>query len=109
MGQRPFMGPERPPRRPMGPLAVGQKVFLDVVAISLEQHLGAAQLADLLVGPLDHAVALAAVGKEHLSGAGDLEALFGARLGLELGHLALLLREQPWAQSPAARILLGLS
>src|SRR3977135_4511759 len=83
-------------------LAVGQKVFLDVVAVGLEQHLGAAQLADLLVGPLDHAVALAAVGKAHLSGAGDLEALLGARLGLELGHLALLLREQPWAQSPAA-------
>src|SRR5882757_7422967 len=86
--------------------AVGQKVFRDVVAVGLEQHGGAAQLADLLLGPFDHAVALAAVGVEHLAGAGDLEALLGAGLGLELGHLALLLRQQPRALGPADRILL---
>src|ERR1700687_3590121 len=75
--------------------AVGQKVFLDVVAVGLEQYCGTAQLADLLGGPLDHAVALAAVGIEHLAGGGNLEALFSAGLGLQLGHLALLLRQQP--------------
>src|SRR5581483_3224429 len=78
-------------RRRGSPSTVRQKVFLDVVAVGLEQHVGAAQLADLLLGALDHAVALARLGVEHLSGAGDLEALFGARLGLDLGHLALLL------------------
>src|SRR5262245_64502768 len=71
-------------------LAVGQPIFLDVVTIRLEQDVGAAELADLLLGPLDHAVALAGLGIQHLPGAGDLEALFGARLGLDLGHLALL-------------------
>src|SRR5262245_45926991 len=71
-------------------LAVGQPVFLDVVTIRLEQDVGAAELADLLLGPLDHAVALAGLRIQHLPGAGDLEALFGARLGLDLGHLALL-------------------
>src|SRR5688572_15503680 len=92
-----------------GPLrsVVGQIIFLDLVAVGLEQHGGAAQLADLLVGALDHAVALAAVRIEHLSGSGHLEALLGPRLGLDLGHLALLSRPQPWARDPAGRILLG--
>src|ERR1043165_2061655 len=70
---------------------VRQKILLDVVAVGLEQHAGAAQLADLLLGPLDHAVALAALGMHHLAGGGHLEALFSARFGLQLGHLALLL------------------
>src|SRR5579863_9020837 len=70
--------------------AIGQEVFPDVLAVGLEQHLGAAQVADLLVGPLDHAVALAALGVDHFAGSSDLEALLGARLGLYLGHLALL-------------------
>src|SRR5262249_53155837 len=73
-----------------GRLAVRQEVFLDVVAVGLEQHVGAAQLADLLFGPLDHAVAFARLLIEHLPAAGHLEALLGAGLGLELGHLALL-------------------
>src|SRR5207248_9855011 len=72
------------------PSAVGQKVLLDIVAVGLEHHAGAAQLADLLFGPLDHAVALARRGVHHLAGAGHLEALFRARFGLQLGHLALL-------------------
>jgi hypothetical protein len=37
--------------------AVWHPVFLDVVAVGLEQHVGAAMLADRLGGPLDHAVA----------------------------------------------------
>src|SRR5579883_1461876 len=71
--------------------AVGQEVLLDVVAVGLEQHTGAAQLTDLLVRPLDHAVALAALGMQYFTGRRDFEALLGARLGLQLGHLALLM------------------
>src|ERR1700759_782191 len=69
---------------------VRQEIFLDVVAVGLEQHAGAAQLADLLLGPLDHAVALAALGGHHFAGGSHFEALFSARFGLQLGHLALL-------------------
>src|ERR1700761_4013540 len=78
------------------PSAVRQKVFLDVVAVGLEQHIGAAQLTDLLLGPLDHAVALTGLGINHFSGPSHFEALFSARLGLNLGHLALL-----WPQAKA--------
>src|SRR5215813_977723 len=72
-------------------LAVRQPVFLDVVAVGLEQHAGAAMLADRLGGPLDHAVAFSGLLVFHLAGRGDLEALFSARFGLQLGHLALLI------------------
>jgi hypothetical protein len=41
--------------------AVRQKEFFDFVAIALEQHIGAAQIADLLVGPFDHALAFASL------------------------------------------------
>src|SRR5262245_61009996 len=71
--------------------AVRQPVLLDVVAVGLEQHVGAAMLADRFGGPLDHAVALAGLLVFHLAGRGNLEALFGARFGLQLGHLALLI------------------
>src|SRR5215471_265160 len=70
--------------------AVGQIVLFDLIAVGLEQHGGAAQLADLLLGALDHAVTLAGLLVEHHPGRGHLEALFGAGFGLELGHLALL-------------------
>src|SRR5215216_5502614 len=70
--------------------AVRQEVLLDGVAVGLEHGRRAAQVANLLLRPLDHAVLLAALGVEHLAGAGDLEALLRARLGLQLGHLALL-------------------
>src|SRR6266576_2244890 len=73
------------------PSAVRQEIFLDVIAVGLEQHVGAAQLADLLFGALDHAVALARLRIEDLAGAGHFEALFSARFGLHLGHLALLM------------------
>src|ERR1044072_6903869 len=43
-------------------------------------------IADLLLGPLDHAVALTRHRRHDLSRTGDLEALFSARLGLHLGH-----------------------
>src|SRR5258705_13507042 len=57
---------------------VRQEIFLDVVAVGLEQHAGAAELTNLLLGPLDHAVALAALGVHHFAGGGHLEALFSA-------------------------------
>src|SRR5262245_10456913 len=71
--------------------AVRQPVFLDVVAIGFEQHLGAAVLAHLLGTALDHAVALAGLLVQDLALPGNFEALFGPRFGLQLGHLALLL------------------
>src|SRR6185437_13940317 len=78
---------------------VRQKILFDVVAVGLEQHAGAAKLPDLFFGPLDHAVTLAALGMHHLAGGSHLEALFGARFGLQLGHLALLWPQRdapPW-------------
>src|SRR5215212_7808815 len=73
-------------------LGVGQEILLDPLAIGFEHDRGAAQLADGLRGPLDHAVALALMGVDHFSGAGHLESLLGARFGLQFGHLALLTR-----------------
>src|SRR3954465_12647966 len=72
------------------PSAVRQEELLHALGVTFEHHVGAAQVADLLFRPLYHAVALAALGIEHLAGAADIEALFCARLGLQLGHLALL-------------------
>src|SRR5271167_4255440 len=86
-----------------GASAVRQKVFLDIVAVGLEQHVGAAQLTNLLLRALDHAVAFAGLGVEDLASAGHLEALFGARFGLHLGHLALLGRKAPTLPSPQWR------
>src|SRR6185295_5302973 len=78
--------------------SVRQEILLDVVAVGLEQHAGAAELTNLLFRPLDHAVALAALGGHHFAGGSHLEALFSARLGLQLGHLALL-----WPQKNAPK------
>src|SRR3954468_19277325 len=80
----------RPLARRAAPLAVGQKKLDDVFAVSLEHHAGTAVLANLFLGPLDHAVALAGHRRLHLATGRDLEALFSARLGLQLGHFALL-------------------
>src|ERR1700694_3824334 len=93
----------------IGASAVRQEIFLDVVAVGLEQHVGAAQLAYLLLGALDHAMALAGLLIEHLPAAGDLESLLGPGLGLDLGHLALLCgraRGASMGASPADRMLL---
>src|SRR5580692_1391363 len=73
---------------------VRQEVLLDVVAVGLEQHARAAELANLLLRPLDHAVALAALGGHDFASGSHLEALFSARFGLQLGHLALLLPQK---------------
>src|SRR5579863_5070242 len=83
---------------------VRQEVFLDVVAVGLEQHAGAAELTNLLLCPLDHAVALAALGMHHLAVGSHLEALLGARFGLQLGHLALLLPQKNPPKAAASRL-----
>src|SRR6476619_8617868 len=83
-------------------LCVWKPVLLHALAVGLEHHAGPAQLTDLLFGPLDHAVALACRGIHHLAGPGDLEALFSARFGLQLGHLALLLSRKR-AKGPVHR------
>src|ERR1700755_2193368 len=69
---------------------VRQEVLLDVVAVGLEQHAGAAELTDLLLRPLDHAMALAALGVHHFAGGSHLEAPFGAGFGLQWGLLVPL-------------------
>src|ERR1700685_2511416 len=83
---------------------VRQEVLLDVVAVGLEQHAGAAELSDLLLRPLDHAMALAALGVQHFACGSHLEALFGARLGLQLGHLALLLPQKIPPKTASSRL-----
>jgi hypothetical protein len=70
-------------------LAVRQEVLLDVVTIRLEEDVGAALVADLLFGTLDHAMALAGLGIDNFTCAGDFEALFSARFRFQLGHFAL--------------------
>src|SRR5262245_135011 len=82
--------------------AVRQPILPDVVAVSFEQHPGAAMIADLLRRSLDHAVAFARHGRLHLGGPGNLEALLCARLGLDLGHLALLFGIRPRQSSGSA-------
>src|SRR3979409_2475081 len=73
-----------------GRSGVGQIILFDLVAVGLEQHRGAAQLADLLFGPFDHPVTLVGRLIRNLPAGRRRAAAFGARLGLELGHLALL-------------------
>src|SRR5262245_11632915 len=73
-----------------GSSTVGQIIFFDLVAVGLEQHRGPAQLTDLLFGPFDHAVTLARLLVKDHPACRHFEALFGARFGLKLGHLALL-------------------
>src|SRR6185503_19133099 len=59
---------------------------------------GAAQVADLLVRALDHAVALARLAVLDFAARGEPEALFGARFGLHFGHFA-----SPWStRAPVA-------
>ena len=49
----------------------------DQAGIAGAQNHGAALVADLLVGALDHAMALSGAGGTNLAGSGHFEALFG--------------------------------
>jgi hypothetical protein len=60
----------------------------DQARITGGQNHGAALVADLLVGALDHAVALTGTGGTNLPGSGHFEALFGRGFRFHLGHLA---------------------
>jgi hypothetical protein len=71
-----------------GTSAVRQTEFYDLVAIAFEQHGGAAQIPNLLIGPFDHSVAFAPLRIEHLACRGDLETLFGGGFGFKFGHFA---------------------
>ena len=64
-------------------------MLADHPCIGFRHHHGAAGLADELVRPLDHAVALAGLSDLHLAGSGQFEALLRARIGLHLGHLLI--------------------
>jgi hypothetical protein len=58
--------------------SVWQKIFDNIIAIAFEQHISAAQIADLLIRPFDHAMALARLGIKHFPSRSYLKALFGA-------------------------------
>src|SRR5262245_64422325 len=66
-------------------------VLLDDLGVGVVEHHGAARRAHELGRALDHAVTLALGLGLDLARARHLEALFGAALGLQLGHLALLM------------------
>src|SRR5438046_1574754 len=68
---------------------------LDALGFGGAHRRGAAQLTDLLVRALDHAVALARLAMLDLAARGEPEALFGARFGFQLGHFA-----SPWGTRP---------
>ena len=70
--------------------AVRQEIFFNIVAVCLEQNAGPAQITDLLVCALDHAMAFALLAVHHFACAGDFKALFSAGFCFQLGHFALL-------------------
>ncbi|CCF21957.1 protein of unknown function [Pseudorhizobium banfieldiae] len=67
---------------------VRQVVLDDLLAIWFGKDHRAACIADELVGPLDHSVALTSSGREDLAGSRDLEPLLGGGFRLHLGHFA---------------------
>src|SRR6266699_1459236 len=64
--------------------------FLDDFRVRWRHDRRAAQLPDLLVGALDHHMALVGVRPQHFAGPGQAKALLDPGFGLQLGHLALL-------------------
>ena len=58
--------------------AFGKKYFLMLSPSVLNSTRVPPKLTNLLLGPLDHAVALAGVGRHHFAGGSHLEALFCA-------------------------------
>src|SRR3954466_16203763 len=71
---------------------------IDALGFGGAHRRGAAQLTDLLVRALDHAVALARLAVLDFAARGEPEALFGARFRLHFGHFA-----SPWdAEVPVA-------
>src|SRR5262245_65981782 len=79
--------------------AIGQEILLHDLGVFVRQNHGPARGPDEPVGTLDHAVTLARGLAFDLAARRDLEALLGAALGLELGHLASL----AWPSSALGR------
>src|SRR5437762_10970452 len=77
-----------------GPLRVGHPA-LYALGFGGAHGRGAAQLANLLVRALDHAVAFASLAMFDFAARGEPEPLLGARLGLQFGHFA-----SPWGTRP---------
>src|SRR5574342_418644 len=75
-------------KRPFGRQSFGLHLEGELIAVAVSastvnkkvaEHLGAAQVADLLVGPFDHAVTLAGPAVLDLAGGGEAETLLRAR------------------------------
>src|SRR3954468_10955164 len=80
---------------------------LDEAGIAGRQDGGAALVADLLVGALDHAVAFAGLGRPDLAARSQREPLLARRFRLELGHFAILLNttiSRPGSPEEARRL-----
>src|SRR5437762_12835323 len=86
--RRAWLGTARGARDMAQPPSRVRHPALDALGFGGAQGRGAAQLADLLVGTLDHAVALARLAVLDLAARGEPEALFGARFRLHFGHFA---------------------
>src|SRR5690606_18897374 len=73
--------------------AVRRENLHNPLGIRLGDEGRAAQIADLLVGPFDHAVTLASLAALHLARGCEAETLLHTTLGLQFGHFALRLWE----------------
>src|SRR5690606_2301574 len=79
-----------------------RQVGLDDLGVRLGHHLGAALLADVLAVVADQPVALARDAGLQLAGRSQLEALLGARFGLQFRHFSRGAWPRPLAISRAA-------
>ena len=64
-------------------------MLLHDAGIGLGENRCPARIANKLLGPLDHSVALAGLLHDNLAAAGHLESLLGAAFRLHFGHFAL--------------------
>src|SRR5258708_7742704 len=78
---------------------LGEAVDKDAVGHAERAHRGVEAL-----DPQRAKRALPALGVHHFAGSGHLEALFSARLGLQLGHLALLLPQKNAPKEALSRL-----
>src|SRR5690606_14675373 len=67
-------------------------VGLHELLVRSRENRGTTRIADELGAALDHAVPLSGLAGDDAAGGRHLEALLGTRLGLHLGHFALLVR-----------------
>ena len=72
-----------------GGLAVGHVLLFDDFSITVFEDCCTAQFADLVICTFDHAMLLASLACFYLTGFGNLETLFSARLRFHFGHFGL--------------------